>query len=73
MSKRAKVLFILFNIVYFTFDWMLIPYMPNPLLFGWMPLQMFLLFGLPLFAALVWGLYYNAFFKTQKHVDYNKQ
>ncbi|MFS0646285.1 MULTISPECIES: hypothetical protein [Siminovitchia] len=72
MSKKAKVLFILFNVAYFTFDWMLIPYMPNPLLFGWMPLQMFLLFGLPLVAALVWALYYNTFFKTQEHVDYNK-
>ncbi|GIN22287.1 MAG TPA: hypothetical protein DEO65_12930 [Bacillus bacterium] len=70
MSKKAKVLFILFNVAYFTFDWMLIPYMPNPLLFGWMPLQMFLLFGLPLVAATVWAIYYNAFFKTQSHVDY---
>ncbi|MFD1708150.1 hypothetical protein ACFSCZ_15615 [Siminovitchia sediminis] len=72
MSKRAKVLFILFNIVYFGFNWMLIPYMPNPLIFGWMPFQLFLMFATPLGAAFVWALYYNAFFETQKHVNYNK-
>lgn len=72
MSKTAKILFVIFNIVYFAFNWLLIPYIPNPLLFGWMPLQMFMLFFTPIVAATVWGLYFNAFFKTQKHVKYEQ-
>ncbi|GGK01496.1 hypothetical protein GCM10007063_24740 [Lentibacillus kapialis] len=71
MSLSKKVLFILFNVVYFTFDWIVLPYVPNPILFGWIPLQMFLLFTLPLVAATVWGFYFNNFFNTQKHVKYN--
>lgn len=67
MSKTAKTIFILFNIIYFSFNWFFIPYMPNGLVFGWMPFQMFLLFATPLVAALVWGLYYNAFFKKQTY------
>ncbi|MDM5197068.1 hypothetical protein QUF79_03345 [Fictibacillus enclensis] len=69
MSKKAKYGFILFNILYFSFNWLLIPYMPNWTLFGWMPFQMFLLFATPVAAALIWALYYNAFFNTQTHVD----
>ncbi|CAI9392970.1 MULTISPECIES: hypothetical protein [Bacillaceae] len=72
MNKTVKILFILFNIVYFVFDWMVIPYLPNPLLFNWLPLQMFLLFALPIVGAIVWGLYFNSFFKTQKHVKYEQ-
>lgn len=70
MSKTAKNLFLIFNIAYFAFDWLLIPYVPNPILFGWLPLQMFLMFGVPIIAAVVWALYYNTFFNTQKHVNY---
>lgn len=70
MRKSFKILFLVFNIAYFTFDWILIPYLPNPLLFGWMPLQLFAMFAAPIVAAIVWGFYYNAFFKTQKHINY---
>lgn len=70
MSKFAKTGFIIFNIIYFFVDYIVIPYLPNPILFGWMPLQLFAMFAMPLLAAVVWGTYFNAFFKTQKHVDY---
>jgi len=72
LSTKAKILFILFNIVYFTFDWIFLPYMPNPIIFGWIPLQMFLMFGSPIVAALVWAAYFNGFFKTQSHVRYEE-
>lgn len=73
MSKTVKVLFVLFNVIYFTFDWIILPYVPNPILFGWIPLQLFLLFGTPLIAAFIWGLYFQGFFNTQKHVRYDNQ
>ncbi|MBY7144569.1 hypothetical protein KFZ56_16225 [Virgibacillus sp. NKC19-3] len=72
MSMKVKVLFILFNVIYFTFDWILLPYVPNPVLFGWIPLQLILLFATPLVAAFVWGIYFNYFFKTQRHVKYDE-
>ncbi|NGP46651.1 hypothetical protein G4V62_17495 [Bacillaceae bacterium SIJ1] len=72
MSRTNKVLFIIFNSVYFFFNWILIPYMPNPLIFGWMPLQMFLMFSTPLIAAFVWWLYYHHFFKAQTNVKYQQ-
>lgn len=71
MSSTVKILFIIFNVVYFFFDWTLLPYVPNTILFGWIPLQMFLLFVVPILGAIVWGIYFNAFFKTQKHVKYD--
>ncbi|MDH2927736.1 hypothetical protein FW755_08720 [Lonepinella koalarum] len=69
MSK--KWLFILFNVIYFFIDWIIIPIVPNKILFGTIPLQLFLMLGLPVLAAVVWGLYYNNFFKTQSHVNYD--
>lgn len=67
--RQGKILFIVFNIIYFAFTWFLLPYVPNPILFGWIPLQLLLIFGLPVIAAIVWGTYFNGFFKTQNHVD----
>lgn len=69
MSKTAKISFWVFNILYFGFTWILLPYVPNPIIFGWIPLQLFLIFGLPVIAAIVWGLYFKGFFRTQDHVD----
>ncbi|MEN1969836.1 hypothetical protein WMZ97_17370 [Lentibacillus sp. N15] len=72
MKSTTKVIFIIFNIVYFLFDWIFLPYVSNPILFGWIPLQLFLLFTAPLVAALIWGLYFHCYFKTQAHVKYNE-
>lgn len=73
MSKLIKILFVLFNICYFTFDYIIVTIIPNPILFGWLPLQLCILLFLPVPAAIVWGLYFNAFFNTQKNVDYSKK
>jgi len=54
-----KNLFIFFNVCYFLFDFIIIPYIPNPLLFGWLPLQAAALMGLPLIAACTWGYHFN--------------
>ena len=68
MKKSVKVAFILFNIIYFLTDYVLVTFMPNPVFFGWLPLQLAILLFLPVPAAIVWGLYFNKFFDTQKHV-----
>ena len=73
MSKLIKILFVLFNICYFAFDYIIVTIIPNPILFGWLPLQLCILLFLPVPAAIVWGLYFNAFFNTQKNVDYSKK
>ncbi|MCK3658684.1 hypothetical protein A4G18_08170 [Pasteurellaceae bacterium Pebbles2] len=66
-----KKLFILFNIIYFFIDWIIIPIIPNQIVFNIIPLQLLLMLVLPIFAAVIWGLYYNNFFKTQSHVNYD--
>lgn len=68
MKNSYKWLFILFNIVYFFIDYIWVTVMPNPLLFGWLTLHMAVLLFFPVVGAIVWGIYFNAFFKTQKHV-----
>lgn len=73
MSKLIKILFVLFNICYFAFDYIIVTIIPNPILFGWLPLQLCILLFLPVPAAIIWGLYFNAFFNTQKNVDYSKK
>lgn len=73
MSKLTKTLFVLFNICYFAFDYIIVTVIPNPILFGWLPLQLCILLFLPVPAAIIWGLYFNAFFNTQKNVNYSKK
>ena len=73
MSKNIKILFVAFNICYFLFDWIIVTVLPNPVLFGWLPLQLGVLLFFPIIGAIVWGIYFNAFFNTQSHVDYNKK
>lgn len=68
MKKSTKILFIVFNIFYFFVDYILVTLIPNPILFGWLPLQLAILLFWPIVAAIVWGLYFNAFFDTQSHV-----
>lgn len=68
MKKGAKIAFVIFNIIYFFVDYALVTVLPNPLLFGWLPLQLCILLFLPVPAAIVWGIYFNAFFNTQEHV-----
>lgn len=68
MSKTVTILFVIFNVIYFFIDYVLVTVLPNPLLFGWLPLQLGLLLFFPVVAAIVWGLYFNAFFNTQGHV-----
>lgn len=72
MKNSKKVIFVIFNICYFLFDWIIVTIIPNPIIFGWLPLQLFILLFLPIPAALIWGIYFNAFFNTQSHVNYGK-
>lgn len=69
MSKTGKIIFALINVVYFVFNYFIIPYLPNPLVWGWMPGQLLAYLAAMLFAAAFWGVYFNAFFNTQTHND----
>lgn len=61
-----KTLFIILNIVFFAFNFIVIPILPNPILFGWMSLHYFLFFATAPVGSILWGAYYIKFFKTQK-------
>lgn len=69
MSKTAKVLFIIFNCILFLSNYILVAFLPQKLLFGWMPSQFAFMAGSMIAASIVWGIYYNKFFDTQKHID----
>lgn len=68
MKKSVKFAFVIFCLVYFFVDYILVTVLPNPILFGWLPLKLCILLFLPVPASIVWGIYFNAFFNTQKHV-----
>lgn len=72
MKKSVKIIFVIFNICYFLFDWIIVTFIPNPILFGWLPTQLCFLLFLPILASIIWGIYFNAFFNTQKHVKYKR-
>lgn len=62
----SKGLFVLLNIIYFGFNFLVIEYLPNPILFGWLPLQMLCFFGSAPIASIIWGAYYRNYFAKQK-------
>ena len=43
MKKNVKIAFVIFNIIYFFVDYILVTVLPNPILFGWLPLQLCIL------------------------------
>ena len=60
-----KNLFIIFNIVFYVFSYFIVPYLPNFLVFGFMPFQLFCyLLGGPI-VSIVWGVYFTKFFNSQ--------
>lgn len=64
----SKSLFLVLNIIYFGFNFFVIPYLPNPILFGWLPLHMLCFFGSAPVSSIIWGIYYHSFFATQKDI-----
>lgn len=72
MSKTSKNAFVIFNIVFFIFNYFAVPYLPNFLVFGFMPFQLFCyIAGGPL-VAIIWGVYFTKFFGTQHVYEKNK-
>lgn len=67
-SKSGKTLFIIINIIFFAFNFVVIPLLPNPILFGWMSLHYLLFFGTAPIGSIIWGIYFIRFFKTQKDI-----
>lgn len=68
MSKSAKTVFVIINILYFGFNFVVIPFLPCPIFFGWLSLPMLCLFGSAFVGSIIWFIYYHAFFKTQKDI-----
>ena len=69
MSKTAKVLFAIFNVILLSCNYIFVAFFPKGLLFGWLPAHLAFFYGSIIVASIVWGVYYNKFFNTQKHVD----
>ncbi len=66
MSKSSKMIFYIVNIVFFAFNILVIPFLPNPILFGWLSLHTLLLFGAAPVGSIIWFIYFHAFFAGQK-------
>ena len=66
MKKGVKIAFVIFNIIYFFFDYIVVTVLPNPILFGWLPLQLGILLFLPVPAAIVWGYTLMPFSRHRK-------
>lgn len=69
MSRNVKLIFALFNTILLLCNYVFVAFFPKFLVFGWLPFQLAFFYFSMLLAAIVWGLYYKAFFNTQKHVD----
>lgn len=68
MKKPNTTLFVILNIIFFAFNFLVIPLLPNPILFGWMSLHYLAFFGTAPIGSLLWGWYFINFFKTQKDI-----
>lgn len=68
MHKSARTIFIVLNILYFAFNFLAIPYLPNPILFGWLSLHLLCFFGTSFVGSVLWLIYYRAFFARQKDI-----
>lgn len=69
MRKLPKIIFTIFNILLLTSNYILVAWLPDTLIFGWIPFQLLFFYLSILAAAVVWGIYYCRFFNKQKHVD----
>lgn len=58
----------IFNCILFFSNFMLVGFLPKVLFFGWMPSQFAFSAGSTVRANIVWGLCFNTFFNTQKHI-----
>ncbi|WP_186567188.1 hypothetical protein [Lawsonibacter celer] len=65
-SKTGTILFVIVNIIFFAFNFVVIPILPNPILFGWLSLHYLLFFGTAPIGSIIWGIYFIRFFARQK-------
>ena len=66
----SKVVFIVLNIIYFIFDYVCIPLiLPEGVVGGFIPFQMFLYAIMGIGSALLWGIYFYFFFNKQTRYD----
>ena len=63
--KPNATLFIIISIIFFAFNFLVIPILPNPILFGWLSLHYLLFFGTAPIGSLIWGTYFIQFFARQ--------
>lgn len=65
MKKSTKTAFILFNVVYFVFNHLVISVMPRFIVFGLLPSHCLFYLGAMIVAAFVWGAYFKRFYDIQ--------
>lgn len=65
MKKSSKTAFILFNVVYFVFNHLLISVMPRFVLFGVLSSHCLFYLGAMILASFVWGAYFKRFYDIQ--------
>lgn len=65
MRKSTKVLFVCFNIVYFLFLYMLIPYAPRFIILGVVSSHFFFYLLAMVIASFVWGSYFKRYYALQ--------
>lgn len=68
MKKSSVMIFAIVNIIFFVFNFCVIPLLPNPILFGWLSLHYLLFFGTAPIGSIIWGIYFIRFFATQKDI-----
>ena len=64
----SKSVFIVLNIIFFVFNFVVIRYLPSTILFGWLPSHYLLFFGTAPIGSVLWGAYFINFFKKQKDI-----
>lgn len=65
MKKSTKSAFVLFNVVYFAFNHLVISVMPRFVLFGVLSSHCLFYLGAMIVASFVWGAYFKRFYDIQ--------
>lgn len=63
-----KTLFVIINILFFFFNFVIIRYLPATILFGWLPTHFLFFFGTAPLGSIIWFIYFSKFFRTQKDI-----
>ncbi len=62
----SKTLFVIINILFFVFNFVIIRYLPAVIVGGILPSHFLFFFGTAPIGSIIWYIYYKKFFATQK-------